>query len=521
MRILFHRKRCILASAANATSTLMKKKIPRQLFASSLSTVTSVSSTIINEEEKEREDPPPFVETIETSMLDFDRKHIWHPYTSLTKPLHVYPVSHTNENYIHLTCGSKLIDGMSSWWCAIHGYNNKELRDAMISQIHKMPHIMFGGLTHKPAIQVCQKLVDILPYTPKVFLCDSGSVSVEVAIKMALQYQLSSTSNNNKKKIMTCRKGYHGDTFGAMSVCDPETGMHHIFSSMLSKQIFLKEPKTPYPNTSSSSKKTDQNIHKLYDEDLEELHTKFEQHHHETAAFIIEPIVQGAGGMRIYSPLYLEEVYKLCKKYNILLILDEIATGFGRTGKLFGHHHCSNGFVKPDIICLGKSLTGGQMTMAATLCTEEVGNTICTATPASSNPGVFMHGPTFMANPLACSVASKSLDLLRKNNNYEEKVMQIQSILTRLLLHNPNLLKKKKYVSDVRVLGAIGVVECTVPVNVQRIQEFFVKEKNVWIRPFGKNIYIMPPFITPEKDIKVLCQSIEEALDQDEFFLQD
>ena len=434
-------------------------------------------------------------------LLEFDKKHIWHPYTSLTKPLPVYPVHSAKGNKIVLEDGKHLIDGMSSWWCAIHGYNHPKLNEAMQKQISKMSHVMFGGLTHRPAMELCYKLVDMTPAKlTNTFLCDSGSVSVEVAIKMALQYHISS-NQPNKSKLISIRRGYHGDTFGAMSVCDPETGMHHIFKKMLSPQIFIPPPKSKFDDS-------------LDPQDKQELEKVFNNHHTEVAAFILEPIVQGAGGMRIYSPAYLHYVRALCDKYNVLLIADEIATGFGRTGMLFGCNHNtmnkSNQIdegVQPDIMCLGKALTGGTMTMAATICTQNVAKTIC-----NGEPGVFMHGPTFMGNPLACSVALASLNLL-EDMGWENIVKNIESILVQRLMP----LQNHHQVNDVRVLGAIGVVECHNRVNVPEIQKFFV-ENGVWIRPFNKTIYIMPPYITKEDDLKILCDVMAESLDNDLFF---
>jgi len=402
------------------------------------------------------------------SLLTFDKKHIWHPYTSMIDPLPVYPVRSAHDVHIVLEDGRELIDGMSSWWCAIHGYNHPQLNEAIEKQLKSMSHVMFGGLTHEPAIRLSQKLVGI------------------------------AKGNTQKSKLMTIKKGYHGDTFGAMSVCDPLNGMHHVFSHVLPQHIFVKEPSSRFSEPDSP------NGGSLNNNDLTNLENAFEQHHQEVAAFILEPIVQGAGGMRIYSPAFLKKVKSLCEQYGILLIADEIATGFGRTGKWFA---CNHAQVTPDILCLGKALTGGMMTMAATLCTEEVANTIC-----SGELGVFMHGPTFMANPLACSVALASINLL-ETNHWQEKVYKIESILKQKL--QPCL--DSTFVNEVRILGAIGVVECKYPVDVPAIQKFFVAN-GVWIRPFRNLIYIMPPFIIEEKELVQLCEIIYASLAYKEHF---
>jgi len=422
---------------------------------------------------------------LESSLLDFDRKHIWHPYTSLIDPLPVYPVHSAEGVYLRLEDGRELIDGMSSWWCAIHGYNHPQLNEAIQQQLGRMAHVMFGGLTHEPAIRLCQKLVEITPAgLDRVFLCDSGSVAVEVALKMAFQYW-QSLGRSEKKRLITFRKGYHGDTFGAMSVCDPVSGMHHLFSHFIQPQIFVTEP--------ISSFKED-----LQPEDVAQLEAVFRNHHQEAAAFILEPIVQGAGGMRIYSPAYLQKVKALCQQYEVLLIADEIATGFGRTGALFA---CDHAAVSPDILCLGKALTGGMMTSAATLCTAAVGQTIC-----EGEAGVFMHGPTFMANPLACKVSLASIHLL-ESSDWQGKVKAMEKILKEKLLP----LEEQAQVKEVRILGAIGVIECHQAINVAAIQRFFV-ERGVWIRPFRNLIYIMPPFIVEETELKQLCKVMGDSV---------
>lgn len=490
----------------NSTSLVRSKTIHEHTLGrklssfKSLSTSTTNSSAIPTASTKSKSDS---IEKIKLeTLLEFDKNHIWHPYTSLTNPLPVYPVASAKRNKLILEDGGSLIDGMSSWWCAIHGYNHPKLNEAIQTQISKMSHVMFGGITHRPAMELCYKLVEMTPDSlNKVFLCDSGSVSVEVAIKMAIQYHMA-RGEPDKSKLISIRKGYHGDTFGAMSVCDPETGMHHIFKNMLTPQIFIPPPMSKY---SSSD---------LLEEDKKAIDDVFEKHHAEAAAFILEPIVQGAGGMRIYSPEYLHYVRQKCDEYNVLLIADEIATGFGRTGTLFGCNHPSlssrGAGIQPDIMCLGKALTGGTMTMAATLCTEKVANTIC-----NGEPGVFMHGPTFMGNPLACSVALASIELLEEMG-WEQSVQNIEKVLSRHLLP----LSNHGEVADVRVLGAIGVVECHDRVNVPAIQKFFV-DRGVWIRPFNKTIYIMPPFISGEDDLIALCRTIADSLDHAFLFHRD
>ena len=428
------------------------------------------------------------------SQLAFDAKHIWHPYTSLVDPLPVYPVASASGVHIKLENGKELVDGMSSWWCAIHGYSHPILNKAVTDQLSKMSHIMFGGITHEPAISLCQKLVEITPVgLDKIFLCDSGSVSVEVAIKMAFQYWYS-LGNTKKRKLLTVRKGYHGDTFGAMAVCDPESGMHHIFHTMLSEHLFIDEPTSLFGES-------------LNDIDLKNLERAFENNHTTIAAFILEPIVQGAGGMRMYSSEYLKKAKELCLQYDVLLILDEIATGFGRTGKMFAADHAD---ISPDIMCLGKSLTGGMMTLAGALCTEKVAYTIC-----NGEAGVLMHGPTFMANPLACSVALASINLL-ETLDWQRNVDRIEHVLISEL----GDIKTHERVKDVRVLGAIGVVECHQSIDVAAIQRFFVEE-GVWIRPFRNLIYLMPPYIMEKKDLKFLCQAIKQSLNiSDNFIIQ-
>lgn len=416
--------------------------------------------------------------------IAFDLRHIWHPYTSMSNPLPAYPIVSSKGVELTLANGKQLIDGMSSWWAAIHGYNHPELNTAVTEQLAAMSHVMFGGITHPPAVALCRKLLAITPAPLEcIFLADSGSVAVEVAIKMALQYW--QAKGEKRQRIVALKRGYHGDTFGAMSVCDPDNSMHSLYKGYLPNHLFVEAPKTGFYQPWDAT-------------DIDALRTTLAQHHQHIAAVMLEPIVQGAGGMRIYHPEYLTQARALCDEFNVLLIADEIATGFGRTGKLFA---CEHAGISPDIMCVGKALTGGYMTLSATLTTRHIADTI-----SQGDAGCFMHGPTYMGNPLACAVANASLSLLEQGH-WVNQVAQIEAQLKTELLP----LKQAKSVKDVRVLGAIGVVEMVEPVNMAKLQKYFVDE-GVWIRPFGQLIYIMPPYIISPEKLTKLTQAIEKAV---------
>lgn len=416
--------------------------------------------------------------------IEFDQCHIWHPYTSTITPLPCYPVTEARGVYLTLEDGTQLIDGMSSWWSAIHGYNHPHLTAAAKNQLDKMAHVMFGGITHQPAVELCKKLVSITPPgLDTVFLADSGSVAVEVALKMALQYW--HAKGESRAKFLTLRHGYHGDTFAAMSVTDPDNSMHSLYKGFVPEHIFANAPQCGF-------------WEEWNEDDINDLADKLAQYHQQIAAIILEPIVQGAGGMRLYHPTYLRRVRELCDYYGVLLIADEIATGFGRTGKLFACEHAN---ISPDIMCVGKALTGGYMTLSATITHKQVADTVC-----SGDAGCFMHGPTFMGNPLACAVATANLEILEQNQWQQ----QVTSIEKQLATELPLIATLEK-VKQVRWLGAIGVIELHQPVDMASIQQAFVNA-GVWIRPFGRLIYIMPPYIITPTQLSCLTQAIYKIL---------
>jgi adenosylmethionine-8-amino-7-oxononanoate aminotransferase len=420
-------------------------------------------------------------------LVEFDERHIWHPYTSLSHPTPVFPVASASGVRIKLADGRELIDGMSSWWAAIHGYNHPALNAAINNQLSSMSHVMFGGLTHQPAIDLAKTLIDIThDDLQHVFFADSGSVAVEVAIKMAIQYW-TSKGLPDKQRLLTIKNGYHGDTFGAMAVCDPDNGMHHLFKDVLAQHFFAKKPNCF--------------AQQHYDQDaIADFERLLKDNVSSIAAVILEPIVQGAGGMHFYSATYLQKIRALCDEYDVLLILDEIATGFGRTGTLFAYQQAS---IAPDILCVGKALTGGYLSLAATLCSSKVADGI-----GDGEHPTLMHGPTFMANPLACAVSNASMDLLL-NSPWQENVKRIEQQLLSELANCRSL----SAVKDVRVKGAIGVIELHRPIDMHRMQPRFV-ELGVWIRPFSKLVYVMPPYIIEPSDLSKLTSAMHQVVSE-------
>lgn len=435
-----------------------------------------------------------------SDALAYDQQHLWHPYSSMSASSstslnnvdeqNVWPVESADGVYLTLADGSRLIDGMSSWWCTVHGYSHPRMVKAITAQAATLSHVMFGGLTHEPAINLAHKLVQLTPKgLDKVFLSDSGSVAVEVAVKMAIQYQ-QARGNVDKTKLIALKRGYHGDTLGAMSLCDPTTGMHHLFSGLLAEQYFIREPQIAFDQPWN-------------DDDIEPLRECLKSNHHKIAALILEPIVQGAGGMRFYHPDYLKSARRLCNEFDVLLIADEIATGFGRSGKLFA---CEHSDISPDILCVGKALTAGYMTLAATLTTDLIAETI-----SAGEAGCFMHGPTFMANPLACAAANESLALLIEND-WQVQVKRLEEGLELGLAPARALTA----VADVRVLGAIGVIEMKAPVDMKKIQPACIEQK-IWLRPFGKLVYIMPAYVMTDEELAILTSGILKVLKSGQF----
>lgn len=423
---------------------------------------------------------------IETLLDNFDREHLWHPYTNTINPTPAFKVVKAQGCTLTLANGATILDGTSSWWSAAHGYNNERINQALIKQLNNFAHVMFGGLTHDSAINLGKNLLSLLHSSlTKIFYSDSGSVAVEVAMKMALQYQYA-RGKQHKINFATIYRGYHGDTYNAMSVCDPISGMHTLFQGTIPVRYFIKAPSS--------------NFNEKYNpDDLKELRALFEKHSNEIAALILEPIMQGAGGMYFYHPEFLNDARALCDEFDVLLIFDEIATGFYRTGELFAYHYTK---VVPDIITLGKGLTAGYMSLACTICTDKIANTI-----SQNPPHAFMHGPTFMANALACAVANESLNIF-KQEPIKDKVKHIETILKEKLF----VLKDRSYVKDVRVLGAVGVIELYENIDVGQIEPIFI-EKGVWVRPFGNLIYTMPPFIMTTTELNFLTNAIIEVVD--------
>jgi len=415
------------------------------------------------------------------SASEFDHQHLWHPYASLPPTYPNIVIDRAEGIYIITEDGTRLIDGMSSWWASVHGYNHPKLNDAITEQLGKMAHVMFGGLTHQPAIDLGKKLLSIVPKgLDAIFYADSGSIAVEVALKMALQYQVAA-NRLNKQQFASTHSGYYGDTWHAMSICDPINGMHSLYGEQLPMQHFVPAPALGFERA-------------LTESDRAALTTFFDKHSDKLAGFIIEPIIQGAGGMRFYSPDYLQLLRQLCDEHDVLLIADEIATGFGRSGKLFA---CEHAAICPDIMTIGKALTGGYMTFAATLCTRKIADTI-----HHSDYPALMHGPTFMGNPLACAVACASVDLIL-SYDIEARTESMQLTMEQQLTPVELL----KGVAEVRCLGAVAVIELHDAVEMPVFQALLI-ENGIWVRPFGKLVYIMPPYVITDEELIELCQTL-------------
>ena len=415
------------------------------------------------------------------STDDFDQQHLWHPYASLPPTYPNIVIDHAEGIYIVTQDGTRLIDGMSSWWASVHGYNHAVLNEAIIKQLGKMAHVMFGGLTHQPAIDLGKKLLSIVPAgLDAIFYTDSGSIAVEVALKMALQYQVAA-NRPAKQQFASTHSGYYGDTWHAMSVCDPVAGMHSLYGKQLPMQYFVPAPPLGFERELTQSER-------------DVLTIFFAENNEKLAGFIIEPIIQGAGGMRFYSPEYLQLLRQLCDEHDVVLIADEIATGFGRSGKLFA---CEHADISPDIMTIGKALTGGYMTFAATLCTRKIADTI-----SQSDYPALMHGPTFMGNPLACAVACASIDLIM-SYDIETRTANMQAIMEQQLISAATL----EGVAEVRCLGAVAVIELNDAVDMPSFQSLLI-DNGIWVRPFGKLVYIMPPYIITDEELEALCQSL-------------
>ena len=421
--------------------------------------------------------------TINSTQItnDFDQQHLWHPYASLPPTYPNIVIDHAEGIYIVSQDGTRLIDGMSSWWASVHGYNHPKLNAAITTQLGKMAHVMFGGLTHQPAIDLGKKLLDIVPAgLDAIFYADSGSIAVEVALKMALQYQIAA-KRPSKQQFASTNSGYYGDTWHAMSVCDPINGMHSLYGKQLPMQHFVPAPPLGFER-------------ELTQNERDELTVFFAKNSDKLAGFIIEPIIQGAGGMRFYSPEYLQLLRQLCDEHDVVLIADEIATGFGRSGKLFA---CEHAGISPDVMTIGKALTGGYMTFAATLCTRKIADTI-----HDSDYPALMHGPTFMGNPLACAVACASIDLIL-SYDIEARTANMQAVMEQEL--EPAALLDG--VAEVRCLGAVAVIELNDAVNMPVFQYLLIAN-GIWVRPFGKLVYIMPPYIMTDDELVTLCQAL-------------